>query len=56
MSFHSMSRGMGSQGAWLETSVIYAITGRRSRAERSIRSNLDRVYWSGMVAQLNRGP
>src|SRR5918994_6609016 len=50
------SRGVGSQGAWLETRVISAITGRRCRDERSVRSNLDRVYWSGIVAQLKRGP
>ena len=51
-----MSRGIGSQGAWLETRVISAMTGWRVRVACSVRSNLNSVYWSGMLAQLNRGP
>ncbi len=46
----STSRGSGAQGTWLERRAISAITGARSGAASSVRSNADRVYWSGMVA------
>src|SRR5262249_49245034 len=54
--FQSTSRGVGAQGAWLETSGDSAITGARCGAASSERWRTEREYWSGGVPQLNGGP
>src|SRR5262249_62147079 len=54
-SFQSMSRGMGVQGVWLETRVSSAINGAWPGL-RSVRWRGEKRYWSGIGAELNRGP
>ena len=52
---HGTAAGSGAHGAWLETSVISAITGAWPGAS-SLRCRAASVYWSGTGAQLNGGP
>src|SRR3569833_1683802 len=55
--FQSISpEGRGAQGAWLVTRGISAISGAWPGVARSKRWKADRVYWSGGVPQLKRGP
>ena len=51
-----MTSGMIGHGAWLDTRAISVNSGGRSSRPCSARSNTDRLYWSGMLAQPRSGP